>query len=383
MAIIELLRSLFERLFSQKPGASVKVEASTVQWPPKTTRTICNRLSLREPRPELNAKSLVLQLPAEITLEIFDWLPLQDRYIVSQTCQLWRILALREGPLDLDQLGRWDQFKLFRRVAKNDLNNIVCTDCHRLHHIQEGPGGMRNLMVGPCPRSFANNGSFRSCTLDPWRRLGDFQFLLGNLQDYHVQTALKLFDMDSSPEKLKALLATTHTPSSGMVMDRVIDSTLMPKIIDGRFLLCAQRTITRQCIGKQNEWLSAEFGLCDLLYNVRSIWGDSDEGHCGPSTLEFRHVLTLAFETRGRSFTGSCLRCWYDYSIVVHAADNYGPYPQYYPARVPVALEVTCWLDFGIYDAPVRIYDDWDFFDGFSEPKHQPGSIRELWGTTE
>ncbi|KAL7930850.1 hypothetical protein V8C35DRAFT_324058 [Trichoderma chlorosporum] len=285
--------------------------------------------------------SYILQLPVELLLEIFKFLPPYSRLLIYQTCRPLRTII-------------YQHFITKREEILNTLESLpdrwVCAKCCKLHRANSWDTPSREFYLPKC----GDGKYWYSEQHSESKSLANYEY---SPSHRHVELTLKYSRLKCRKKHLQRLLTPYHAASQrpgtiNMAEGIPAQRSFYPKVINGRYLLL---TVWTYLGAKPTDTISPRsirfIEICPHLY----AWG-----------LDM--VLYLAFLTPSTRVSTSCLACGTDFSIQVSPEQ--------------VTCVVCVWQDLG---PEGTVYDPgWEaIVRGTINISHRPGSIQELYGQQE
>lgn len=288
----------------------------------------------------------ILEMPVDILSIILDLLELHDEFFLSQTCRAFRALTGRVWSRTVNELPHIPRVEFMTQLARRQPKHWVCQHCSRLHKLnrRDVPG---NSLLSNTPGAKNLAAPYPSCqrhrydAFDPHYRL----------RHAHIQLALKLNQAQNIDQRHYKKIMTPVALS--WHISRWL-CTFSPKIVSGRFLLQAARTISAM------EWrtrLEPET-LCPHISVPTPM---SVRQNRSPGLFD-DIALHMMLAGHGQS-EGSCLNCPTDYLLFVHQSWIY----------------LWAWYDFGSCQSPMNaewralVYPDQD------PVHHISGSIQSMY----
>lgn len=316
------------------------------------------RLSLRS-----QTRSHILQLPIEVLLRIFEYLPPYSQLLVYQTCRPLRTIIHQyflSGKGDILAAPK-DRLCYLTHLARSLPDRWVCAKCCKLHQTCEWDTPKPQNYTPKCRDGLSFVDERSEC-----RKLPNTEYAPCHR---HLELTLKYARLKSPKKKhqkhLQRLLAPYHVDSQisgGMSVANGVraQSSFYPKVVDGRYLLfsahayiASRGTILQQSI----EFLI----ICPHVYSFGAF--------CGRNTLtrDLDMILYTCFSAPPNTIIStSCLACKTD--ITIEASLE--------------RLIICTWQDLG---PEATVYDpDWEaIVRNTTSVYHETGSIEELYGQNE
>ncbi|EHK26669.1 uncharacterized protein TRIVIDRAFT_50070 [Trichoderma virens Gv29-8] len=323
------------------------------------------RLVWRTSETQPHTHSHILQLPVELLLEIFKFLPPYSQLLVYRTCRPLRAIVYKYFLAGRGEILDTLEYRLLylTHLARSLPDRWVCAKCCKLHQAYSwDTPSSRAFYLPKC----GDGKHWFSEQHSESKSLANHEY---SPSHRHVELTLKYARLQSQKrahrKHLQRLLAPYHAASQRPGTISVVEGILAqrsfyPKVVDGRYLLLTVRTYlgVRTTISRQ----SIKFiEICPHLYawGNFSLWNDA--------TIALDTILYLAFlgppNTR---VSDSCRSCGTDFSVQAS----------------PERAIVCAWQDLG---PEGTVYDpDWEaIVRETTNISHRPGSIRELYGRQE
>ncbi|KAL7929033.1 hypothetical protein V8C35DRAFT_325418 [Trichoderma chlorosporum] len=314
---------------------------------------ILTSLIWRTPKTQPQTSSYILQLPVELLLEIFNFLPPYSQLLVYQTCRPLRIIIYQffiagKGG-EIPSLPTLEYKLLYlTHLARSLPNRWVCATCCKLHqtYYKDTPSA-RTFYIPKCgdgkhwaSQEPSESRSFENQEYSPSHR--------------HIELTLKYTRLKSHQQHLQRLLTAHHATSkrSSICVAKGIlaQRSFYPKVVNGRYLLFTVRTyLSAKTILRQ----SIQFiQICPHL----NAWSQSPVQSYRMNRLETTLHMVFSALPDTPKISSSCLSCGTDFSIQLSLK----------------RILICVWQDLG---PEGTIYDpDWGAISG---------SIRELYGQQE
>lgn len=323
------------------------------------------RLVWRRSETQPQTHSYILQLPLELLLEIFAFLPPYSQLLVYQTCRPLRAITHQYFLVGRGEILATpkDRLHYLTHLARSLPDRWVCAKCCKLHRTcsWDTPSS-RASYLPKCGdgKTYAFEEHSES------KKLANREYSPAHR---HVELTLKYARLESQKrthqKHLQRLLAPHHAASKsprdiGVAEGILAQRSFYPKVVDGRYLLFTIRTylgagatISRQSI--------KFIEICPHLYSFAGLRLRNG------LKLDMDMILYSAFSAppNYRSFF-PCLACGTDVSIQVS----------------PERAIVCTWQDLG---PEGTVYDpNWEaIVRTTTNICHRAGSIRELYGQHE
>lgn len=324
------------------------------------------RLVWRRSKTQSQAHSYILQLPLEVLIRIFAFLPPYSQLLTYQTCRPLRTIIhqyffARGGEILVTPK---DRLHYLTDLARSLPDRWVCAKCCKLH--QTCSLDTPSYLTSYSPECEGGKiGVFEEHSES--RKFFIYGYFLAHR---HVELTLKYTRLESRKsthqEYLRALLAPHHAPncqrphtvdvSEGIILQH----SYYPKVVDGRYLLFTIRTYLG--VGATVSRRSIQFlRLCPHLSSHALL--------CSQKHLKFSLdvILHMAFSTPpGTPISYPCTACGTDVFIKVS----------------PKRAVICTWQDLG---PEGTVYDPhWEaIVRQTTKIDHEHGSIRELYGQHE
>ncbi|EHK25096.1 uncharacterized protein TRIVIDRAFT_31775 [Trichoderma virens Gv29-8] len=315
--------------------------------------------------PRSKTRSYILQLPVELLVEIFSFLPPYSQLLIYQTCRPLRAIIHRyfltgEGILVTPN----DRLLYLTHLARSLPDRWVCAKCFKLHQTCSWDTPSFR------PKYYPKCGDGKNWDLerhDESQIFFNYQYFLAHR---HIELTLKYTRLESQKrihqKHLKRLLTPYHAPATQRPADIDVAENILsqrsfyPKVVDGRYLLLTVQTYLG--IGTTVSRQSIKFIiLCPHLCSFTSFRFRNG------LKLDLDMILYMGFSAplKFRSFF-PCLACSTDVCI------------QTSPERVVICT----WQDLG---PEGTVYDpNWEaIVRNTTSIHHENGSIRGLYGQHE
>ncbi|EHK46535.1 hypothetical protein TRIATDRAFT_43205 [Trichoderma atroviride IMI 206040] len=316
-------------------------------------------------RAKSKPQTYILQLPVEILLEIFEYLPPYSQLLVYQACRPLRTLVHQyflagKGNV-LATLE--DKLRYLTHLARSTPDRWVCAKCCKLHQTckWDTPVYRGAYQLPACRDGIAYVPHDSEC-----QTLSNVGY---SASHRHIELTLKYSRLKSKKKKhrthLQRLLAPHHfetqSPRSISVAEGILaQSSFYPKVVDGRYLLHTVRTY----LGAETPVSPRSIKFLQICPHLHSLGGFCRWNNMG---IDLDTVFNMAFSAPPNTpIFSSCPACGTDISI------------QFSPERAVVCA----WQDVG---PEATVYDpDWEAIVRRTKVVyHDAGSIRELFGQHE
>lgn len=320
---------------------------------------------LRRAKSKTQSQTYILQLPVEILLRIFEYLPPYSQLLVYQTCRPLRTLVHQyflDGKGDVLATLE-DRLRYLTHLARSTPDRWVCAKCCKLHQTCEWdtPVYRGAYQIPACRDGKGYVQQDSEC-----KSLANVGY---SASHRHVELTLKYARLKSQKKKhrahLQRLLAPHHyetqSPHTISVAEGILaQSSFYPKVVDGRYLLLTVRTyVAAETLVSPRSINCLQ--ICPHLYSFGAFCRRND------MEIDLDTVFYMAFSAPPNTpILSSCLACGTDISIQIS----------------PERAVVCAWQDLG---PEATVYDpDWEAIVRKTKVVyHDAGSIRELFGQLE
>lgn len=275
---------------------------------PTDTSLPCTMECLRDPvwgsPPPPPSPFPLLQLPAELVLDILDYLPDADLFHVGQTCRPLRAAVDKDWESTIDKAPFAERTAFFHDLADNKPDHWACVGCHKLHKVdtEDTPANPQD-----------------GCDFSGGRMMRSANY---HIQQKHVQLAMKYHRTGHNLEYLEKLV--TPFEQRFKVTGMEVRYVATPRIVQGHFILHEEWIYTSTV--DQTSWDAQETAfqdvqLCPHIYfpDVETPYAEQDAfAHYTLDTgFQFAYHLDAAFRDPGTVMQVSCECCATDYTIEV------------------------------------------------------------------
>lgn len=309
--------------------------------------------------------SYFLQLPIELLLKIFEYLPPYSQLLVYRTCRPLRTIILQyflAGKGDI-LATREDKVRYLTHLARSMPDRWVCAKCCKLHQTCKWDTPIYRGLYWPpeCGDGLPRFDRFSEC-----KPFFNHEY---SPSHRHVELTLKYARLERQKKKhrthLQRLLEPHHVESRRARDNDVAEGILVrrsfyPKVVNGRYLLLTVRTYLG--VGTTVSRQSIRFlRICPHLVAFAAFHMPSDV------QVDLDMIFCRAFSVPPNIPTfSSCVSCRTDVSMQIS----------------PERATVYAWQDLG---PEATVYDpEWEaIVRETNDVYHRAGSIRELYGQHE
>jgi hypothetical protein len=303
---------------------------------------------------QLPTPSYILQLPVELLIEIFAFLPPHSQLFVYQTCRPFRTIIHQYFKRGEILITSNDKLNYLTQVTKSLPDRWVCATCLKIHQNYSWD-------TPTCPASYdlrcrgGTRGAHRNSESEIFFNYGY------SPAHRHIELTLKYARLKSQKwthqKHLQRLLKPFHIKCQkpgGISLQR----SFYPKVIDGRYLLLTIKTYlgVKTPLSRQS---MPYLRICPHLASFTTSLNRRE--------IDLDGIFHMGFSAPPKTRTfSSCLACRTDVSIQVS----------------PERVTICAWQDLGPEGTVYNL--EWEaIVHGTVDLWHPAGSIRDLYGQQE